>query len=66
MITNIENQVWLLRDFLDNLISELNEEESWNMPLEPQDEGVLLDDIEEQARISHTQHNDRLPEPQYL
>ena len=42
----IEKQAQLLGDFLDKLTSKLNGEEHREIPIEPQDEGVLLDDID--------------------
>jgi hypothetical protein len=42
----IENQARLLGDFLDSSIGKLNDEEHQDMPIEPQDEGVLLDDVD--------------------
>ena len=42
----IANQARFLGDFLDNLIGELNDKEHWDMPIEPQDEGVLLEGID--------------------
>ena len=42
----IENQAQLLGDFLDNSIGELNYEEHWDIPIELQDEGALLDDVD--------------------
>ena len=61
----IGNQARLLGDFLDILISELNDEEHWDMPIEPQDEGVLLDDVD-LGTGEDTRCDDGLPEPRYL
>ena len=42
----IANQAWFLGDFLDTSIGKLNDKEHWDMPIEPQDEGVLLEGID--------------------
>ena len=42
----IENQAQLLGDFLDSSIGELNDKGHWDMIMEPQDEGVLLNDVD--------------------
>ena len=42
----IENQARLLGDFLDSSIGELNNEDHRDMIMEPQDEGVLLNDVD--------------------
>ena len=59
----IANQARLPGDFLDNSISELNGEE--HLPIEPQDEGVLLDDVD-LGTGEDTRCDDGLPEPRYL
>ena len=42
----IENQARSLGNFLDSSIGELNDEEHRDMPIEPQGEGELLDDVD--------------------
>ena len=42
----IENQARLLGKFLDSSIGKLNDEEHWDMPIEPQDEGVLPEGVD--------------------
>ena len=42
----VENQARLLGDFLDGSIGESNDREHRDIPIEPQDEGVLLDDVD--------------------
>ena len=53
---NAHSWEWLLDSFLDDSISSMSEEEHWDMPIEPQDKGVSLDDAD--LRVGEDQqHN---------